>query len=133
MMKNTKNIAFAFIMTLFFAIGGSSVFAAGPGLTTSGAPKKVESITTTKAVKKTNTLEYIKAGDAFTMEMNSWMRGDLEIQISDIDGNVVQTTKTRVNGQDNTLKFKADDLHKGFYKIKVLTKSRVQKKNIVID
>ena len=133
MMKNTKNIAFTLILALFFSLGATGLSAAGSGRDTAKAPKRVERVSEKAVVKKTNALEVIQQGDEFYMEMNSWMRGDIEVQVLDIDGNVVQSTQTRIDSQDNTLKFKAANLDKGFYKIKVLTSARVQKKNIVID
>ena len=136
MTKNIKNIAFTFFLALFLSVTGAGLMAATPINHLSGKSKKVESVestTATTTVRKAKSIEHIKQGDDFFMEMNSWMRGDLEIQVYDIDGNLVQAANTHVGGQDNTLKFKAQDLDKGFYKIKVYTKARVQKKNIVID
>jgi len=119
-MKNTLK---TFAITLILALSiGTAVQASGPGTTLSGPPKKIE-----KAA------EHVKSGSEFMMEMESWMRGDLDVQVFDIDGNLVQSAKTKVEGQDNTLKFKAGELEKGIYKIKVLTKSRVQKKKIIVD
>lgn len=133
MTKIFKNIALALILSFSFTFGVSNLQAANPGMTKSGHPKGAKKVAIKKNTRISNEVEYLRPGSDFLMEMNSWMRGDLEIQVSDAEGNVIQTAKTRVDSQDNTLKFKVGELNKGVYNIKVLTKARVQKKRIVIN